>query len=206
MVDRIGNNQEYKQYVSPNAKKPIETQEKFSLDQTGISSSESDKEATLYEKEKKDKEDAENTIDISHYSEQEIQNRGGVILELSEEKSQILAGDPNRENATKWSNSKWLQRVQGWIKKGVEVLANIWNIVWNSPADRKKTEVAKENVVPEDLEDSEVSGETFEKTVEDFLSGTQAGEAAKNTDILSYYDKTGKMVQVIDKNRILKGK
>ena len=45
-----------------------------------------------------------------------------------------------------------------------------------------------------------------EDSMEDFLRGTQRAKAAHNTDILTYYDRSGKMVKVQDKGRIIDGK
>ncbi|MBR1441605.1 MAG: hypothetical protein IJ589_10335, partial [Lachnospiraceae bacterium] len=43
-------------------------------------------------------------------------------------------------------------------------------------------------------------------TMEDFLNGTQKAKAVHNTDILTYYDRSGKMVKIRDKGRIIDGK
>ncbi len=43
-------------------------------------------------------------------------------------------------------------------------------------------------------------------TMEDFLNGTQRAKAVHNTDILTYYDRSGKMVKIRDKGRIIDGK
>ncbi len=43
-------------------------------------------------------------------------------------------------------------------------------------------------------------------TMEDFLNGTQRGKAVHNTDILTYYDRSGKMVKIRDKGRIIDGR
>ncbi len=43
-------------------------------------------------------------------------------------------------------------------------------------------------------------------TMEDFLNGTQRGKAVHTTDILTYYDRSGKMVKIRDKGRIIDGK
>ncbi len=45
-----------------------------------------------------------------------------------------------------------------------------------------------------------------EDTMEDFLNGTQRAKAVHNTDILTYYDRKGKMVKIRDKGRIIDGK
>ena len=77
-----------------------------------------------------------------------------------------------------------------------------------STAAEAGTKMAAETVPAEGKLAGGVSGAREERpdTMEDFLNGTQKAKAVHNTDILTYYDRSGKMVKIRDKGRIIDGK
>lgn len=224
MVDRIGGAQDYNRYTSVEQKRAKEADEKFTLDQPGVKTSDSEQhDNTLIQKKKTEENAAGEFGGLKHGAQSSVRKKSGVILELSDQTE-----DNAEEQAEKTQSGNplpdWRKLLGSAIQKAKELLGKTWDIIWNSPEDKTKT-------VPDDVPDSELETADVQETapaagipentagsakqtveqstqsdLQAFLTGTQKGDLAKNTELLSYYDKKGRMVQISDKDRILHNK
>ena len=94
--------------------------------------------------------------------------------------------------------------VRGFVQRIVDSAKLFFHELWNGPSEEK--EELQRTELLEHMEDASTSLEEKEDTMDDFIHGTQKGKLAHNTSLLTYYDKSGKMVNVGDSGRILKGK
>ncbi len=197
MVDRVGNNLGYG-YPQVNEKKvntnATGTGEKFQLDYG--------KEGAIYEPSsealKKQQAEKGKTSRIDSPSKAE---ENGVRLTLSG-----VAMEPDRM-AEKEGNAESvgiLERVTGIVNKVIDVIKGFISNIWND-----EPKVADEQL-PEKIDASEKPKTQFEKAkaeAEAFLASAEGKKVARNSDLLTYYDKHGSVISVSpsDRQRILYG-
>ena len=222
MIDRVGNGTGY-DYSPVNEKKinngAVSTGEKFQLDYG--------KEGAIYEPSreglKKQQEEKKLSSQLQDLAQGE---EAGVHLTLS-------GTDHNQEKETsekeESSISVIIQRVTSIVNKAIEFLKALWSRIWN---DAPEKEVSEDQAIDETLEinneDTATLLETMEATeetesekiskpltqfekakaeAEAFLSSAEGKKVARNSDLLTYYDRHGVTVTVnpSDRQRILYG-
>lgn len=197
MVDRVGNNLGYG-YPQVNEKKvntnATGTGEKFQLDYG--------KEGAIYEPSsealKKQQAEKEKTTRIDSPSKAE---ENGVRLTLSG-----VAVEPDRM-AEKEGNAESvgiLEKVTSIVNKVIDVIKGFISSIWND-----EPKVVDEQM-PEKIDVSEKPKTQFEKAkaeAEAFLASAEGKKVARNSDLLTYYDKHGSVISVSpsDRQRILYG-
>lgn len=197
MVDRVGNNLGYG-YPQVNEKKvntnATGTGEKFQLDYG--------KEGAIYEPSsealKKQQAEKEKTTRIDSPSKAE---ENGVRLTLSG-----VAVEPDRM-AEKEGNAESvgiLEKVTSIVNKVIDVIKGFISSIWND-----EPKVVDEQM-PEKIDASEKPKTQFEKAkaeAEAFLASAEGKKVARNSDLLTYYDKHGSVISVSpsDRQRILYG-
>lgn len=197
MVDRVGNNLGYG-YPQVNEKKvntnTTGTGEKFQLDYG--------KEGAIYEPSsealKKQQAEKGKTSRIDSPSKAE---ENGVRLTLSG-----VAMEPDRM-AEKEGNAESvgiLEKVTSIVNKVIDVIKGFISSIWND-----EPKVVDEQM-PEKIDASEKPKTQFEKAkaeAEAFLASAEGKKVARNSDLLTYYDKYGSVISVSpsDRQRILYG-
>lgn len=197
MVDRVGNNLGYG-YPQVNEKKvntnATGTGEKFQLDYG--------KEGAIYEPSsealKKQQAEKEKTTRIDSPSKAE---ENGVRLTLSG-----VAVEPDRM-AEKEGNAESvgiLEKMTDIVNKVIDVIKGFISSIWND-----EPKVVDEQM-PEKIDASEKPKTQFEKAkaeAEAFLASAEGKKVARNSDLLTYYDKHGSVISVSpsDRQRILYG-
>ena len=197
MVDRVGNNLGYG-YPQVNEKKvntnATGTGEKFQLDYG--------KEGAIYEPSsealKKQQAEKGKTSRIDSPSKAE---ENGVRLTLSG-----VAMEPDRM-AEKEGNAESvgiLEKVTSIVNKVIDVIKGFISSIWNG-----EPKVVDERM-PEKIDASEKPKTQFEKAkaeAEAFLASAEGKKVARNSDLLTYYDKHGSVISVSpsDRQRILYG-
>lgn len=197
MVDRVGNNLGYG-YPQVNEKKvntnATGTGEKFQLDYG--------KEGAIYEPSsealKKQQAEKGKTSRIDSPSKAE---ENGVRLTLSG-----VAMEPDRM-AEKEGNAESvgiLEKVTSIVNKVIDVIKGFISSIWND-----EPKVVDEQM-PEKIDASEKPKTQFEKAkaeAEAFLASAEGKKVARNSDLLTYYDKHGSVISVSpsDRQRILYG-
>jgi len=225
MVDRIGNAQDYNRYISVEQKRTKETDEKFTLDQTGVKSSDSNnQDSTLIQKKKTDENKSEEFGTLTQGTQKSIRKKSGVILELSDQEETVSDTNAEESGGKSWI-SDWKSTAETVVQKAKDMLKKAWDIIWNSPEDKTQSLAEQDvSVQDEEMSDSDENFAAVENVtstqndqnqmeeqdgkpdLQAFLEGTQKGDLAKNTELLSYYDKKGRMVQISNKDRILHNK
>ena len=197
MVDRVGNNLGYG-YPQVNEKKvntnATGTGEKFQLDYG--------KEGAIYEPSsdalKKQQAEKEKTTRIDSPSKAE---ENGVRLTLSG-----VAVEPDRmaEKEGNAENVGILEKVTSIVNRVIDVIKGFISSIWND-----EPKVVDEQM-PEKIDASEKPKTQFEKAkaeAEAFLASAEGKKVARNSDLLTYYDKHGSVISVSpsDRQRILYG-
>lgn len=192
MINRVDNNSSYNQYTKVNTHKNDIPEGQFTLDY--------DNSGVIYEKEQ-DKDDANSSVPK------------GVELDLS-------VGNGNKTATTAKENIAIV-----YIRKAIEVakekFSAFLNYIWPSETDTQVQSDEQVNSAVEAVsETASVKAETEEQpTIDDILKSGDISELerylsengektlAKNSGLLTFYDKSGKIVNVdsSDSNRILHG-
>lgn len=219
MIYRIGDNEitSYDNHSLRTTKKSG-SEEKFSLEHR-------DSQPAAEKQDKKD--DEKQKLKISS-SASGFQNRSreGVRLELTGQSTS--AEELTKETATERPNL--LADVQRWLRDFLSSVKSFLYKIWNDEGDSKASEISGTDVPEDDAESREVSAiqakSTTVKTEEQIASEiqdcihtgnlkqmmsilTDDGKkcVAKNSTLVTYYDKTGRLTQpsASDKERILHG-
>lgn len=197
MVDRVGNNLGYG-YPQVNEKKvntnATGTGEKFQLDYG--------KEGAIYEPSsealKKQQAEKEKTTRIDSPSKAE---ENGVRLTLS---GVAVESDRMAEKEGNAESVGILEKVTDIVNKVIDVIKGFISSIWND-----EPKVVDEQM-PEKIDVSEKPKTQFEKAkaeAEAFLASAEGKKVARNSDLLTYYDKHGSVISVSpsDRQRILYG-
>lgn len=217
MVDRVGNGPGY-EYNRVNERKinssASGTGEKFQLDYG--------KEGAIYEPSSTalEKQHAQKSATSSRSQETGKAEENGVKLTLSN------AG-LERSETVKQESTSIMDMVTGWVNKIVDTIKGIFSSFWNETGEENSAVETKN--VEENAMDWEVSTATetmkgtenpvetiqkprtqFEKAKAEanaFLASTEGKKVARNSDLLTYYDRHGMVVSVSasDKQKILYG-
>lgn len=210
MVDRVGNGPGYG-YPQVNEKKvntnAAGTGEKFRLDYG--------KEGAIYEPSsevlKKQQAEKETTTKAQDAAKAEMD---GVRLTLSGANAERLEMAKNEANAT---GGGILDAVTNIVNKVIDVIKGVLNSIWNEEpkADSSVTDEIKasdeqqNSTIAEEIkaEKPKTRFEEAKAEAEAFLASTEGKKAARNSDLLTYYDKHGTVVSVSpsDRQRILYG-
>ena len=198
MVDRVGNGPGYG-YPQVNEKKvntnAAGTGEKFRLDYG--------KEGAIYEpsSEALQKQQAEKNV-TSKTDNATKTEENGVCLTLSDaaERSKVKESETASGTGIFDMVTNVVNKVFGAIK---EFFAGIWN---DAPATGENT-VQKAETEAVKAEKPKTRFEEAKAEAEAFLASTEGKKAARNSDLLTYYDKHGTVVSVSpsDRQRILYG-
>ena len=210
MVDRVGNGPGYG-YPQVNEKKvntnAAGTGEKFRLDYG--------KEGAIYEPSsealKKQQAEKETTTKAQDAAKAEMD---GVRLTLSGANAERLEMAKNEANST---GGGILDMVTNIVNKVIDVIKGVLNSIWNEEP-KADSSVTDEIKASDEQQNSTISEEIkaekpktrFEEAkaeAEAFLASTEGKKAARNSDLLTYYDKHGTVVSVSpsDRQRILYG-
>lgn len=199
MVDRIGNDPGY-HYSQVNTKRvntdAAGTGEKFRLDYG--------KEGAIYEpsSEALKKHQGENGV-IPKTQDTEKPETNGVRLTLSG----TMADDTGLAKNTGTTTGSLLNTVTNAVNRVIDTIKSFFSRIWNDePLTTEKTEQNERT----DLIKTETPKTEFEKAkaeAEAFLSSAEGKKVARNSDLLTYYDKHGSVVSVSpsDRQRILYG-
>ena len=196
MVDRVGNGPGYG-YPQINEKKVntgvAGTGEKFQLDYG--------KEGAIYEPSseslKKQEKEKEATLKAKADSKA---TEDGVRLTLSSE----AVENNNFENTDNGSLGGILEKVTNAVNDVIGIIKQFVSRIWNdAPQEKNATDVLS---VPK-TEKPKTEFEKAKAEAEAFLASEEGKKAARNSDLLTYYDKRGTVVQVSpsDRQRILYG-
>lgn len=215
MVDRVGNGPGYN-YPQVNERKvnsgATGAGEKFQLDYG--------KEGAIYEpssetlkKQQEDKKAATRTSDTSKTEDE------GVRLTLSGTATNRLE-EAKQSDATQAGGI--LDLVTGVVNKIIDAIKGFFSSIWNDPPSTESTDISSgfDGTVPKaDVanevelvnENTAIKPKTkFEQAkaeAEAFLASSEGKKVARNSDLLTYYDKHGIVVNMSpsDKQRILYG-
>ena len=211
MVDRVGNGPGYG-YPQVNEKKvntnAAGTGEKFRLDYG--------KEGAIYEPSsealQKQQAEKETTAKAQDAAKTEMD---GVRLTLSGANAERSEMVKNEANAT---GGGILGAVTNLVNKVIDVIKGFLNSIWNEEpkadssiaTDDIETSWDKRDVAISEAVKAEKPKTRFEEAkaeAEAFLASTEGKKAARNSDLLTYYDKHGTVVSVSpsDRQRILYG-
>ena len=182
MVERIGNGPGYG-YPQVNEKKAnTGTGEKFKLDYG--------KEGAIYEPSSETKK--KQTIETS--AESKLEERG-VKLTLSSEYSEEKSSASKAETQENGVFDVLTKIVGDVFDKVKQFFLSIWN-----EEPKAETQVPK-------VEEPKTQFEKAKAEAEAFLSSAEGKKAARNSDLLTYYDKHGSVINVSpsDRQRILYG-
>lgn len=195
MVDRIGSQINTQTYVSTGTQKRNESEEKFNLQQ-GMEKEEDG--VVLELSGNKPKEASKATVkeaDVSRESHRPEQaEHVNTKMSFGQILAQLIEKNP-------------INGIKGFVQRLRDTAKLFFHELWNGPAQEEEELTATELL--ESMEEKKAQESAFEEkqdTMDDFLHGTQKGKLAHNTTLLTYYDKSGKMVNVNNTGRILKGK
>ena len=198
MVDRIGNGPGYG-YPQVNEKKvntnAAGTGEKFRLDYG--------KEGAIYEpsSEALKKQQAEKNV-VSKTDNATKAEENGVRLSLSDaaERSRV------KENETS-SGIGIFDTVTRAVNKALNAIKEFFAGIWNDEPATGENTVQKNETEVTKTEKPKTRFEEAKAEAEAFLASTEGKKAARNSDLLTYYDKHGTVVSVSpsDRQRILYG-
>jgi hypothetical protein len=217
MINRVGeyekNTYDYNKLKTP---QNSGSEEKFSLDYQGeaqVSSSKKEKD------DKKTDEAGDKNISMQ---------KSGVKLEISHAGAQ---SDTERvaeeENASTGSVGAFLTGLQNAFQKILQTVRDVFYRIWNDPQPVETEEVSAEKaentdasgLAAEKAESTEISEENKEEKIQEYLhSGdldqvmnllTDHGKKsmAKNSGLLTYYDRQGRLIEInpSDRERIMHG-
>lgn len=196
MVDRVGNGPGYG-YPQINERKintgVSDTGEKFQLDYG--------KEGAIYEpsSESLKRQEKENSATLKT-KEASKTAEDGVRLTLSTE----AVDKNNSEKKENGSSSSILDAVTNIVNGIIDIIKQFVSRIWDdTPQEVINTEVLD---VPK-VEKPKTEFEKAKAEAEAFLASEEGKKAARNSDLLTYYDKHGTVVQVSpsDRQRILYG-
>lgn len=204
MVDRVGNGPGYG--YSPVSDRKVNTNiggtgEKFQLDYG--------KEGAIYEPSNETLKKQQETKDaLQKTTDQEKKEIGeGVRLTLSD------AAYDNIPKSAKTEESV----INGLFEKVTDVVKNVLGVIkefvsriWNEEPQKEINSVLDEVNTEQDVLSAEKPKTQFEKAkaeAEAFLSSAEGKKVARNSDLLTYYDRHGTVVPVSpsDRQRILYG-
>lgn len=195
MVNRVGNGPGY-EYTRVNEQKinnnATGTGEKFQLDYG--------KEGAIYEpsSEALNKQKADKTVTSSNSKTVEPgkEENTGVKLTLSN------AGIEKAETA-KSETTSFIDTLTGWTRNIFDRIKGIFSSIWNDTDEQVST-------TDNQVETTQKPKSQFEKAkaeADAFLASTEGKKVARNSDLLTYYDRHGMVVSVSasDKQKILYG-
>lgn len=195
MVNRVGNGPGY-EYTRVNEQKinnnATGTGEKFQLDYG--------KEGAIYEpsSEALNKQKADKTVASSNSKTVEPgkEENTGVKLTLSN------AGIEKAETA-KSETTSFIDTLTGWTRNIFDRIKGIFSSIWNDTDEQVST-------TDNQVETTQKPKSQFEKAkaeADAFLASTEGKKVARNSDLLTYYDRHGMVVSVSasDKQKILYG-
>lgn len=198
MVDRIGNGQGYG--YTPVSERKVNTNingtgEKFQLDYG--------KEGAIYEPSsealKKQQETKSATQKTTSQEAKGVDE--GVRLTLSDAARENAVETPTTEESVV---SGLLKSVTDMVNKVWGIIKNFFSSVWN---DEPKPETDLEVTAVNTEQKPKTKFEIAKAEAEAFLASNEGKKAARNSDLLTYYDKRGTVVHVSpsDRQRILYG-
>ena len=202
MVDRI-NHQKYYDYSKVNQQKRQTTEAaEFNLN-TG-------KEGVIYEKEqqKKPAKSKEASLELEGQNTKEVSG-SGVQLEISHKGLEKSVREKQRKSL--------VEEVKRYASPAVDFLKSVWDKVWNDNSSSKTAEFPEiledkfSNQIAESIYTQEEIRQIFrrgnQKEIEEFLSNHGEKQLARNTDLLTQYDRSGSIVgpNGSDKDLILHG-
>lgn len=195
MVNRVGNGPGY-EYTRVNEQKinnnATGTGEKFQLDYG--------KEGAIYEpsSEALNKQRADKTVTSSNSKTVELgkEENTGVKLTLSN------AGIEKAETA-KSETTSFIDTLTGWARNIFDRIKGIFSSIWNDTDEQVST-------TDNQVETTQKPKSQFEKAkaeADAFLASAEGKKVARNSDLLTYYDRHGMVVSVSasDKQKILYG-
>ena len=203
MVDRVGSNPGYG-YPQVNDKKvntnTAGTGEKFQLDYG--------KEGAIYEpsSEALKKQQAEKSP-VTRVGESPKAEEDGVRLTLS---GTALEHNKSEVNTDAFDIGGIWDAVTGVVNRAIDVIKRFISSIWNDePKTIEKAEQEENTIIAEEMK-AEKPQTQFEKAkaeAEAFLASAEGKKAARNSDLLTYYDKHGTVINVSpsDRQRILYG-
>ena len=218
MVNRV-NGQKYYEYAKVNRQKRDTTESsEFHLD--------SQNPGVIYEKSEQKKETSKTTAKEEPSAQTTEKIQTGVKIELSNQGQQRVERGRQREVL--------MEQVRKFAQTAITFLKALWDRIWNDAPQQKETEFPE--VLAERMEEAEEQGRESElhdlegkdmltqsiysqeeiraifhrgnqREIQDFLSHHGERHLAKNSDLLTQYDKRGFIVGInrSDKELILHG-
>lgn len=218
MVNRV-NGQKYYEYAKVNRQKRESTESsEFHMDMQN--------QGVIYEKSEEKKETSKATAKKEAATEAAEKVQSGVKIELSNQGQHRAERGRQRE--------AFVEQVQEFAQKAITFLKALWDRVWNDAPQQKETEFPE--VLAErmgeageqsqetelyDLDGKDMLAQSIysqeeiraifrrgdQREIQDFLSNHGERHLAKNSDLLTQYDKRGTIVGInrSDKELILHG-
>lgn len=191
MIDRVGNGTGY-EYPKINDSKlnsgASQSGEKFQLD---------------YEEKKKKSEEDGVKLSLSSTGYEQLEKAQKDSYEkLDFMKEATLKEDIAKENS-------FVKNVTEMVNKFLQTVKSIFQSIWND-SDVNKVPNNTDDVILEPVETEGKEYSEFDKLKQEateFLNSAEGKKAARNTDLLTYYDKHGTVIHVnaSDRQRILYG-
>lgn len=213
MINRIDGNQ----YNDYNAAKTVnsikDSGEKFSLDYKNAYNGQNDLQS----------EETEEKDSVADKERARTTEKNGVRLEISqdgqqagERRGQVKSTADERSRAT----VPILERIQKFITDFIQTMKELFNRIWNEPPSEEA--VQSSDVTPEEAETVQQTRNDFvdkdaqiQKYLHDgnldrvisLLTDNGHKTIAKNSNLLTYYDRSGRITQInpSDRERILHG-
>lgn len=218
MVNRV-NGQKYYEYAKINRQKRESTESpEFHMDPQ--------KQGVVYEKSEEKKETSKASAKEEPSTEEAAKIQSGVKIELSNQGQQRAQRSRQREILT--------EQVRKFAQTAITFLKALWDRIWNDAPSQKETEFP--DVLAERMEEAEEQGRETEpyglegkdmlaqsiysqeeiraifrrgdqREIQDFLSNHGERHLAKNSDLLTQYNRRGIIVGInhSDKELILHG-
>ncbi len=149
--------------------------------------------------------------------DKKIAARGSETAKTEEEGVRLTLSStyPNRQEepskADESKNDGMFNTVTNVVKKAINAIKEFFRSIWEDAPAAEKQEVAGDSEVATENDQTVSKPKTrFEQAkaeAEAFLSSAEGKKAARNSDLLTYYDKHGTVVSMSpsDKQRILYG-
>ena len=204
MIDKI-NSQKYYDYAKVNQQK------RESAEASGFNLN-LGKEGVIYEQnEQKKTEKPKETALEQESAGVSAGKASGVKLEISDRGYQKSVREKQRGSL--------VEEVKKYAQIAVEFLKTVWDRVWNDKPEGLEPEQVEQEEFPEILEDKiaesiytqaeirRIFQRGNQQEIADFISNHGEKQLAKNTELLTQYDKTGSLVGISnsDKDLILHG-
>ncbi|MCI8681931.1 MAG: hypothetical protein HFH50_02860 [Lachnospiraceae bacterium] len=204
MIDKI-NSQKYYDYAKVNQQK------RESAEASGFNLN-LGKEGVIYEQnEQKKTEKPKETALEQESAGVSAGKASGVKLEISDRGYQKSVREKQRGSL--------VEEVKKYAQIAVEFLKTVWDRVWNDKPEVLEPEQVEQEEFPEILEDKiaesiytqaeirRIFQRGNQQEIADFISNHGEKQLAKNTELLTQYDKTGSLVGISnsDKDLILHG-